>query len=243
MKYITKAHTVILLLTVLSNLVFVSEAMSDTQFIRYKGQIIPIAQRPVINAPSLTATEDAANSVFLVWSQPLGASSFKLQRMDEETIGWQTIYSGADITYTDIHAPSGTVIYRVRPCNAQGCSRSSRQATLSLPEQNSGGGWTFEDDPVTPPDPDLDSDGVLNESDFCPNTPANEPVNMFGCSVAQSGGQVGGSGLTFQCIDPNSGAASDDPNCPDAQRDSDFDYIVDSADPYPLQANGFCPAN
>lgn len=38
---------------------------------------------------------------------------------------------------------------------------------------------------TTPSCEDLDGDGVLNEDDLCPETPADEIVNNDGCSVDQ----------------------------------------------------------
>jgi len=92
---------------------------------------------------------------------------------------------------------------------------------------------------------DMDLDGVNNADDFCTGTAAQATVNEYGCSAIQilngGGGGNGNSGPDFQCIDPVTGAASNDPNCPDAQRDSDFDGVIDSIDPYPLQAGTQCP--
>ncbi len=92
---------------------------------------------------------------------------------------------------------------------------------------------------------DMDLDGVNNADDFCADTTPQATVNEYGCSAIQilngGGGGNGNSGPDFQCIDPVTGAASNDPNCPDAQRDSDFDGVIDSVDPYPLQAGTQCP--
>jgi len=213
---------------------------ATTKFVKYKKYLIPIQIPPEIDAPSLTATPDDANSVFLVWNQPIGATSYRLKRFDQSTNTSAVIYTGADLTYTDAHAPAGVVTYTLKPCNDEGCSRSNVQASLTLPEINTGGGWTFEDDPIAPTNPDLDGDGVYNDFDFCPFTPPNVVVNIFGCAPFQEGD----TGLPFQCVDPVTGQASDDPNCPDDQKDSDFDSVPDVSDAYPLQANGagFCPA-
>ena len=41
---------------------------------------------------------------------------------------------------------------------------------------------------------DADNDGVIDDDDFCPDTPMGESVDAFGCSEAQNGGGDGGSG-------------------------------------------------
>ena len=42
---------------------------------------------------------------------------------------------------------------------------------------------------------DADNDGVIDDDDFCPDTPMGESVDAFGCSDAQNGGG-GGDGET-----------------------------------------------
>jgi hypothetical protein len=44
-------------------------------------------------------------------------------------------------------------------------------------------------------DPDVDGDGVLNEDDLCPDTPAGATVNFFGCTLAQLQGPAGADGM------------------------------------------------
>ena len=217
-----------------------AQTQTEIQFVRYKNFLIPVALPPEIESPSLTATKDDANAVFLVWSQPIGATTYELWRLDPE---WALIYKGSDLTYTDVYAPSGVVTYKIKPCNSVGCSFSNAQATVTIPDINTGGGWVFDDDPIAPENPDLDGDGIHNDSDFCPFTPANQAVNNYGCAVSETGGSSGGSGIGFQCVDPNTGQASDDVNCPSDQQDADFDGVPNVADAYPLQANGtgFCP--
>jgi len=134
------------------------------------------------------------------------------------------------------------VAYRITPCNDEGCSRSNAQASVTVPEVTNAGGWTFVDDPALPTNPDTDGDGVRNQFDFCANTPAGSVVNARGCAVSQTGAP-GSGGAPYQCLDPVTSAVISDPNCPVAQRDSDFDAIADINDAYPSQSNGFCPAN
>lgn len=103
------------------------------------------------------------------------------------------------------------------------------------------GDETAADDQVNPNDADLD--GVNDVDDFCEETAPQSSVNEYGCSnvqVQNGGVGAGDTGPVFQCIDPTTGAASNDPNCPEPQRDSDFDGTVDAFDPYPLQADSQC---
>ena len=217
------------------------ESSERITFIKYKNYLIPIKLPPEIDAPTLTATKDDANSVFLVWSQPAGATTYELWRLDP-VLNWTRIYSGTDVTYTDVQPPAGNITYTIKPCNAEGCSRSNAQASVTIPETNTGGGWTFEDDPTAPPNPDLDGDGVHNDNDFCPFTPANQAVNAYGCAITGAGDQTGG-GQPFQCIDPATGQPSNDSNCSVDEQDADFDGIPNATDAYPLQPSGagFCP--
>ncbi len=53
------------------------------------------------------------------------------------------------------------------------------------------------------PNPDLDGDGVLNESDLCPNTPSGTVVNENGCSIAQicpCGSEWNNHGAFVSCV-------------------------------------------
>ncbi len=54
--------------------------------------------------------------------------------------------------------------------------------------------WMY-GNPFLPPNPDVDGDGVLNEDDLCPDTPAGAAVNADGCSLAQLQGPPGADGV------------------------------------------------
>jgi outer membrane protein OmpA-like peptidoglycan-associated protein len=92
------------------------------------------------------------------------------------------------------------------------------------------------------PIPDSDSDGVLNNRDRCPNTPAGAQVNDLGCPADSDGDGVA-DGID-RCPNTAVGAIVDAAGC---TRDSDGDNIADGIDKCPdtpagvlVDSNG-CP--
>lgn len=87
-----------------------------------------------------------------------------------------------------------------------------------------------------PPEPigDNDQDGVLEDVDACPETPAGEPVYSTGCSDSETDddgdGVVNADDL---CPNTSTGASVDGDGCADAQKDTDSDGFSDDVDACP----------
>ena len=87
-----------------------------------------------------------------------------------------------------------------------------------------------------PPEPvgDEDQDGVLNDVDACPETPADEPVYSTGCSDSETDDD--GDGVVNsndRCPNTASEASVDANGCADAQKDTDGDGLTDDVDACP----------
>ena len=87
-----------------------------------------------------------------------------------------------------------------------------------------------------PPEPvgDEDQDGVPDDVDACPNTPAGEPVYSTGCSDSETDDDGDGVVNTNDlCPNTSTGANTDADGCADAQKDSDADGLTDDVDVCP----------
>lgn len=81
--------------------------------------------------------------------------------------------------------------------------------------------------------PDEDGDGVTNDNDKCPGTPAGARVDAVGCELDSDGDGVGDS--RDQCPNTPAGTPVDEKGCP---RDGDGDGIVDGVDQCPDTPKG-----
>ncbi len=109
------------------------------------------------------------------------------------------------------------------------------------------------------PTADRDSDGVSNDRDQCPETPASEPVDADGCSCSQRDADGDGvNGCLDECPGTNSGASVDATGCPldptpeqpvppeesdppppsEGGPDSDSDGVIDELDQCPTTRVG-----
>jgi OOP family OmpA-OmpF porin len=80
---------------------------------------------------------------------------------------------------------------------------------------------------------DDDADGVTNDLDKCPGTPAGAKVDASGCELDSDGDGVGDS--RDQCPNTPAGAKVDEKGC---ELDSDGDGVVDSQDKCPDTPKG-----
>ena len=81
------------------------------------------------------------------------------------------------------------------------------------------------------PSIDTDGDGVDDEADLCPNTPAGELVDSNGCSNSQKDSD--GDGVSDDidlCPNTPSGESVDNDGCSNSQKDSDADGVSDDID-------------
>lgn len=85
---------------------------------------------------------------------------------------------------------------------------------------------------------DNDHDGVKNCDDICPNTAANQPVDLDGCACEQrdgDGDQI--NDCLDACPDTGGGRPIDATGCAVEQRDSDDDGASDAVDNCPFAPN------
>jgi OOP family OmpA-OmpF porin len=80
---------------------------------------------------------------------------------------------------------------------------------------------------------DSDGDGVSDDADKCPNTPAGTPVDASGCEIDSDGDGVGDS--KDKCPNTPAGVKVDETGC---ELDSDADGVVDSQDKCPDTPKG-----
>ncbi len=84
------------------------------------------------------------------------------------------------------------------------------------------------------PNADTDSDGVIDTSDLCPNTPINESVNYDGCSTSQLDTDIDGVTDNLDlCPNTLISSSVDTNGCAAYQRDTDGDGIMDNLDACP----------
>lgn len=86
---------------------------------------------------------------------------------------------------------------------------------------------------AAPPPVDSDGDGVTDDLDQCPNTPAGTPVNAKGCPLDDDGDGVAND--SDRCPNTPAGAPVDASGCP---MDSDGDGVADYMDKCPNTPSG-----
>lgn len=91
------------------------------------------------------------------------------------------------------------------------------------------------DDPVI----DSDDDGVIDSEDSCPGTPANESVDVNGCSDSQIDSDDDGVvDSRDNCPGTPVGEIVNENGCPNVDDDSDHDGVIDSLDNCPATPVG-----
>jgi len=93
--------------------------------------------------------------------------------------------------------------------------------------------WTVDSFEIIADDlnPDTDGDGVLNEDDVCPNTPAGETVNDDGCSNGQLDDDNDGvQNSDDSCADTPAGEEVNSTGCSESQIDDDNDGVMNNVD-------------
>lgn len=86
--------------------------------------------------------------------------------------------------------------------------------------------------PVRPPPPDSDGDGVTDDLDRCPNTPAGTPVDSNGCPLPQDDDGDGVMNPDDKCPGTPAGKKVDATGC-EIDGDDDGDGILNSVDQCP----------
>jgi endonuclease I len=92
--------------------------------------------------------------------------------------------------------------------------------------------WTVDSFEITADNnPDVDGDGVLNENDLCPNTPAGDSVDANGCSYGQLDDDNDGvQNSNDNCSDTPSGESVNANGCSQSQLDDDGDGVMNNVD-------------
>ena len=81
---------------------------------------------------------------------------------------------------------------------------------------------------------DDDSDGVNNDVDQCPNTPAGSTVDSLGCAESEKDGDNDGVfNDADQCPNTPVGSAVDSVGCAESEKDGDNDGVFNDADQCP----------
>ena len=81
---------------------------------------------------------------------------------------------------------------------------------------------------------DVDNDGVVDDADQCPNTPAGATVDANGCAESQKDDDNDGvSNDADQCPDTPAGAIVDANGCAESQKDDDGDGVSNDSDQCP----------
>lgn len=86
---------------------------------------------PSGSSPVLSVPTTSINGVVAVqWSSIAGSVRYELERAAAQ--GWAQIYSGAALSFNEQGLASGIHRYRVRTCNAAGCSAWSAEAATTM---------------------------------------------------------------------------------------------------------------
>jgi hypothetical protein len=92
---------------------------------------------------------------------------------------------------------------------------------------------------TTAPEPDTDSDGVIDSDDQCADTPAGETVDSQGCGDSQKDTDADGvNDSADQCPDTPSSDTADAEGCGTTQKDTDSDGVKDNFDQCPATPAG-----
>ncbi|WP_158543911.1 GDSL-type esterase/lipase family protein [Cohnella sp. OV330] len=100
------------------------------------SQASGIVSLPVPSAPTGLAVVTSSGQAVASWSAASGATSYKLKRGTAAGGPYTTIYTGPNLTYTDVNAVAGTAYYYiVTASNASGESANSTEvsATVAVP--------------------------------------------------------------------------------------------------------------
>ena len=127
---------------------------------------------------------------------------------------------------------------------AQGGGERAMELLDAIATARGLGSTPIKDGGDDPPVADDDGDGVANDSDSCPNTPAGESVDSNGCSESQrdddNDGVANGTDL---CPDTPAGETVDSEGCSESQRDPEAvvrQVYEDDVNPLILRADGGC---
>ncbi|MCF7221521.1 fibronectin type III domain-containing protein [Marilutibacter chinensis] len=118
----------------------------------YSEMKTTVVSAPVPGVPVLSAPQSAnTNQDFTVsWTDVGSVTHYELQSGDGSAAGWATIYTGTATSRIQNHRFEGEYSYRVRACNANGCSAFSTARKVSV--VGGGGGDPLVAEPVSSQD-------------------------------------------------------------------------------------------
>lgn len=95
--------------------------------------VVNLTTPPPAAPTGLTIHSDGTQGVpFLVsWNGVAGATSYELHR-NRNDLGWATVYTGSATSSSQATGPPGTLEYKVRACNANGCGVFSASAFVVI---------------------------------------------------------------------------------------------------------------
>jgi len=101
----------------------------------FSGQIaVAVSLIPATPAtPSITTTNPYYKPVVHVtWAAVAGATRYEVMETESSSGATQQVYSGTDLSWSELKYYTGILEYTVRACNAVGCSASSPAADIDL---------------------------------------------------------------------------------------------------------------
>ncbi len=89
-------------------------------------------EKPTVTVKSST-NRISSSEINISWASVTGANSYQVHRSTSEGSGYQKISGGSltETTYNDYGTSVGTYYYKVKACNASGCSSFSSFASIS----------------------------------------------------------------------------------------------------------------
>ncbi len=123
-----------LLAGLLDNTTYYVRVVAENAQGRTEGEIISFTTLDAPEAPSGLAADPAPSGVGLTWTDnSTSETRFEIERREAGTTTWTMIASpGANAqSYSDTSAPDVALEYRVRACNANGCSAWSSPALFN----------------------------------------------------------------------------------------------------------------
>jgi len=186
-----------------------------TRYLVINNGVIPYKTLTAPNTPqSISAVAAVPYRADVSWSVSVDANHYQLELLNSITSQWQIIYDGPASLFTATNLPAGVRSFRVTACGGNYCSDESATALVTIALQY-----------------DIDSDGVPDYADLCPNTAYGKSVDADGCSITQR--DTDGDGINDHldlCADTPTGTTVSAAGCVPTTVDTDGDGVTDDID-------------